>query len=109
VDLRKAFELHLSNNAVVEFLGGTPKEIPDHYREANPMELKIPQARQCLIHGADDDTVPVEFSREYVADKKKSGEQVELIEIPRCGHFELIDPESAPFKQVTSAVLSAVS
>ena len=107
VDLRKAFALHLSHDAVVEFLGGTPDAVPEHYREADPMELKIPQARQWLIHGTDDDTVPVEFSRNYV-EQKKSSESVQLIEITRCGHFELIDPGSAAFKQVTAAVLSAL-
>lgn len=108
VDLRKAFALHLSQDAVVEFLGGTPGEVPEHYREADPMELKIPQARQWLIHGADDDTVPVEFSREYAVQKKRSGEPVELIEISRCGHFDVIDPGAAAFKQVTAAVFSAL-
>jgi acetyl esterase/lipase len=108
VDLRKAFALHLSHDAVVEFLGGTPEEVPEHYREADPMELKVPQARQWLIHGTDDDTVPVEFSREYVQHKKKSGEPAQLIEIHGCGHFDLIDPDSAAFKQVRAAVLSAL-
>ncbi|HYU45263.1 MAG TPA: alpha/beta hydrolase [Terriglobales bacterium] len=109
VDLKKAFALHLSHDAVVEFLGGTPKEVPEHYREADPMELKIPQAGQWLIHGTDDDTVPVEFSREYVQQKKKSGEPAQLIEIHGCGHFDLIDPDSAAFTQVTAAALSALA
>jgi acetyl esterase/lipase len=108
VDLRKAFALHLSHDAVVEFLGGTPEEVPEHYREADPMELEIPHARQWLLHGSDDDTVPVEVSRDYVAQKKKIGETVDLVEIPRCGHFDVIDPESVAFKQVADAVLSAL-
>lgn len=108
VDLKKTFALHLSHDAVVEFLGGTPEGVPEHYREADPMELKIPQARQWLLHGSDDDTVPVEFSRDYVAQKKKIGETVDLVEIPRCGHFDVIDPDSAPFQQVTAAVRSAL-
>ena len=108
VDLRKAFALHLSHDAVVEFLGGTPEEVPEHIREADPLELEIPQARQWLIHGKDDDTVPPEFSREYGQQKKKRGESVELIELSGCGHFDLIDPDSAAFKQVTAAVLSAL-
>jgi acetyl esterase/lipase len=108
VDLRKALALHLSHDAVVEFLGGTPEEVPEHYREADPMELEIPQARQWLIHGKDDDSVPVEFSREYEQQKKNRGESVEFIELSGCGHFDLIDPESAAFKRVTAAVLSAL-
>ena len=32
---------------------------------------------------------------------------IELVEIPRCGHFDLIDPSSAAFKQVTATALAA--
>lgn len=109
VDLKQAFTLHLSHDAVVEFLGGKPDAVPEHYREADPMELSIPQARQWLLHGSEDDTVPPEFSRNYVAQKKKAGESVELLEIPQASHFDLIDPSSAAFAQLESTVLKAVS
>lgn len=108
VDLRKAFARHLSNDAVVEFLGGKPTEVAEHYREADPMELKITHARQWLLHGSEDDTVPPEFSRSY-AEQKKGRERVELVEIAHAGHFDLIDPGSEAFKQVKAAVLSAVA
>jgi acetyl esterase/lipase len=109
VDLRKGYALHLSRDAVAEFLGGKPDAVPEHYREADPMELSIPRARQWLLHGTEDDIVPPEFSRDYATQKKKAGESVQLIEIPRAGHFELIDPASEAFKQVTSTVLTAVA
>jgi acetyl esterase/lipase len=109
VDLKKAFVLHLSNDAVVEFLGGKPADVPEHYREADPMELSIPNARQWLLHGADDDTVPTAFSREYVEQKKKRGEQVQLVEIAHAGHFDLIDPGSEAFKTVKATVLAALA
>lgn len=99
VDLKRAFDLHLSNDAVVGFLGGKPSEVPEHYREADPNELAITDARQWLIHGTADDTVPVTFSRDYVEAKRKKGEKVELVEIPKCGHFDLIDPRSEAFKK----------
>ena len=108
VDLRKAYQLHLSNDAVVEYLRGTPSEVPDHYREADPMQLSIPHARQWLIHGLADDTVPSEFSRDYVAAKRKTAgktEDAHLLEIPDAGHFDLIDPHSAAWNQVEAAVL----
>ena len=107
VNLKKAFALHLSHDAVAEFLGGKPDEVPDHYREADPMELRITHARQWVLHGLDDDTVPPEFSREYAATKTKSGERVDLVEIAHAGHFELIDPGSEVFQKVISAVRSA--
>jgi acetyl esterase/lipase len=108
VDLRRAYQLHLSNDAVVEFLRGTPIEVPDHYREADPMQLAIPQARQWLIHGSADDTVPVDFSRAYVAYKQKrtgkDKEDVHLVEISGADHFDLIDPRSQAWKEVEQTV-----
>jgi len=113
VDLQRAYQLHLSNNAVVEFLHGTPAEVPDHYREADPMELSIPQDRQWLIHGADDDVVPSTFSRDYVVSKqKRSGkdkEDVHLLEIPTAGHFDVIDPRTKAWQQVEQTVLKLLS
>lgn len=105
VDLRQAWELHLSDNAVVEFLGGTPKDVPEHYREADPMELRIPQATQWLIHGAADNVVPPPFSRNYAEDKKPLGEDVHYLEISTAGHYDLIDPRSTAWPKVENTVL----
>ena len=108
VDLKKGFALHLSNDAVAEFLGGKPDAVPEHYREADPMELSIAHSRQWLLYGSEDDTVPPDFSRNYV-ETKKGGESVQLIEIARAGHFELIDPTSEAFKLVRSTVQTALA
>jgi acetyl esterase/lipase len=110
VDLQRAYQLHLSNNAVVEFLHGTPSEVPDHYREADLMQLSIPHAHQWLLHGSADDTVPPAFSRDYVSAKQKRvpKEDVHLLEIAGADHFDLIDPRSAAWKQVEQTVLQSV-
>jgi acetyl esterase/lipase len=109
VDLQRAYQLHLSNDAVVEFLHGTPTEVPDHYREADAMALSISQARQWLIHGSDDDVVPPAFSRDYVVSKQnragKEKEDAHLLEILAAGHFDVIDPRTRAWKQVEEAVL----
>lgn len=112
VDLERAYSLHLSNDAVVEFLGGTPSEVPDHYNEADPMKLSVSRARQRLIHGSADHIVPPAFSRDYVAAKqKRSGEEKEdalLLEIPGADHFDLIDPRTPAWKQVEQTILQLV-
>jgi pimeloyl-ACP methyl ester carboxylesterase len=108
VDLQRAYQLHLSNDAVVEFLRGTPSEVPDHYREADPMKLSLAHARQWLIYGTADDDVPSDFSRNYVAAKKRggsNGEDAHLLEIAGAGHLDLIDPSSAAWKRVEETVL----
>jgi acetyl esterase/lipase len=108
VDLHRALELHLSNDAVAEFLGGQPAEVPDHYRNASPAELRI-LATQKIFHGTKDDSVPYELSAEYVRRKKESGEDVELITLENVGHFELVDPESAIWSRVLSTFESLLA
>lgn len=106
VDLQQAWEQHLSDNAVVAFLGGKPSEVTEHYREADPMQLAINRATtQWLIHGAGDDTVPSYFSRHYVEQKKNRGEDVHYTEISIAGHLDLIDPRSKAWPTVENTVL----
>ena len=102
VNLRRAWELHLSNDAVVEFLGGTPDRVPEHYHEASPAELEI-GCQQLIVHGVQDDTVPVAMSRDYVKEKKKR-ESVAYLEFPDSGHLDLIDPGSNLWTKLAKAV-----
>ena len=109
VDLQRAYTLHLSNDAVVEFLRGTPAEVPDHYREADPMQLSIPHARQWLVHGSADDVIPPAFSRDYVSAKEKRAarekEDVHLLEISGADHFDVIDPRTSAWKKIEETIL----
>jgi acetyl esterase/lipase len=104
LNLQEAHRLHLSHDAVAEFLGGTPTAMADHYREADPMVIKLPTARQIVVHGTVDDTVPFSFSENYEKEKRKRGEKVDLLAIPKAGHYELIDPRTEAFAQVRDAV-----
>jgi len=108
VDLQQAFTLHLSSDAVVDFLGGPPKDVPDHYQDADPMGLAIPQARQVLMHGTRDDVVPPSLSRDYVEKKKKANEDVTFVEVAGADHFDLIDPRSVAWAKVEAQVLKLV-
>jgi acetyl esterase/lipase len=108
LNLQRAYELHLSNDAVVEFLHGKPAEVPDHYREADPTQLSIPQARQWIVQGLSDDVIPPAISSDYAAAKQKRiGKEIEnvhLLEISGADHFALIDPRNQAWKQVEQTV-----
>lgn len=106
LDLRRAWELHLSNDAVADFLGGSPAAVPDHYREASPADRHIPQAVQKLIHGTVDKDVPYEIGKRYADAKKKAGENVELITLPNVDHFQIVDPSSAVWPKVEGIIHS---
>jgi acetyl esterase/lipase len=110
VDLQQAYELHLSDDAVAGFLGGKPSAVPQHYSEADPIELKIDHAAtQWLIHGSPDDVVPSYFSRNYAQQKKQKGEDVHYLEISTAGHYDLIDPHSQAWSRVQDTVLHLLS
>jgi acetyl esterase/lipase len=103
VDLRRAWELQLSNTVVADFLGGSPDEVPDRYAFASPIErlpLGIPQR---LFHGTADDSVPLEISERYVQAAQSSGDDAQLIVLPNASHFDVVDPRTKEFAQVLAA------
>lgn len=103
LDLHRAYDLHLSDDAVVDFLGGAPQQVPQRYQEASPTCLNI-AAHQLVITGDSDDVVPPSFSRGYSAQKQKVGEKLDFIEIPLAGHYDLIDPRTEAFAKILEAL-----
>jgi len=106
-DLQLAYALHLSNDAVVHFLGGTPSERPDAYAAADAARhaSAIPRT---LIHGTHDDVVPIALSQSYVEQRRADRGQLELVELADASHFDLIDPLAPAFKVVLESVLRLV-
>ena len=104
-DLRRAWELKLSDTAAGEFLGGAPQDVPERYDAASPIEFLPLDMPQRILHGISDDEVPIEMSRIYADAAKRSGDDSTLVEVADAGHFELIDPRSSAWPIVKSAVL----
>jgi acetyl esterase/lipase len=104
-DLREAWKERLGNGVVSTLIGGTPDQYPDRYDAGSPIELLPTGIRQVLIHGSDDDIVPVSQSERFVERAEQLGEKPALIELDGIGHFELIDPESDAWPSVVEAVL----
>lgn len=109
LDLRRAWELHLSDDAVRGFLGGTPDHHPNRYAAASPAALLPSGARQTLIHGTKDDSVPYAISRAYADAARAAGDPVELITLPGASHFEIVDPRTDEWQAVARAVYAAVA
>lgn len=109
LDLHRAWELHLSDDAVRGFLGGTPEQHPDRYDAASPAALLPSGVRQTLIHGTADDSVPYAISRDYADAARAAGDPVELITLPGAGHFEIVDPRTDEWRLVRRAVREAAA
>jgi len=103
VDLKRAWELKLSDSVVATFLGGAPDQQPG----ADPMRLLPLRTKQVLFHGVDDDIVPVEIARHYMERALSLGDDAKLIELPG-GHFEPIDPRTAQWAAVKDEIARMV-
>jgi dipeptidyl aminopeptidase/acylaminoacyl peptidase len=90
--------LALAGAPAWEFLGGTPDEVPERYAAANPIRLVPLGVPTLLVHGAEDETVPVQRSREYAAAARAAGDPVELVEPVPGGHRLHPDPRSEAWR-----------
>jgi acetyl esterase/lipase len=79
-------------------LGGTPAEVPERYAAASPMSLIPLGVPTLLVHGPDDETVPVKRSRLYAEAARAAGDSVELVEPSPGGHRVHIDPRTEAWR-----------
>jgi acetyl esterase/lipase len=93
-DLESAFDLDAGGGAVRALLGGSPQDHPERYAQASPRRLLPLGVRQLLIHGTEDDALPVAMSRAYATAARAAGDSVDVVEIADMGHMEFLDPAS---------------
>lgn len=93
-------------NAVTQLLGGSPEDYEDRYRQTSPLELLPLKLPQRLIHGNEDDLVPVKLSQDYASAAQAKGDDAQLVIIPDAGHFDLIAPRSSSWARVEESVVS---
>lgn len=101
-DLRAAAEAHLGDDAVPALLGGSPSQVPDRYDAADPATrlANKPRCEVVVIHGIDDDLVPVDNTRGLGARHPF----VVIHEVEGIEHFALIDPLSPAWPVVRASV-----
>lgn len=103
-DLRRAWELGLSNKVVGDFIGGSPAEFTDRYRDASPIERLPAGVPQRLVHGETDDIVPIEISERYQEAARAVKDDCTLLRLP-CDHFDIVDPRSKVWPHVSRTML----
>lgn len=103
-DLRAAAAAHLGDDATQALLGGEPGDVPQRYDAADPVTRFVtrPSCEVLVVHGADDDIVPVANSRGLHA----AHPWVVLHELEGVEHFGVIDPWSPAWPAVLDAVRS---
>jgi acetyl esterase/lipase len=93
------------NDRTVAFLGGSPDQVPDRWRDANPYTHvgRRPEMPVTLVVG-DADVQKVDAQR-FQAALTAAGHTVDLLVVPAAGHFEIVIPRLPAGRTVVEAVL----
>ena len=105
LDLVGGEQQGLGGGAVDALMGGTPKQYPERYAVGSPYALLPLGVPGTLVHGLDDDTVPISQSDSFAAKAKKLGDKVTEVRMPGVDHFMLIDPTTPAWAQCRKAAL----
>jgi len=104
VDLRRAWQLRLSDRAVAELMGGPPAKVAQRYRSGSPIELVPLGIRVRLLHGTEDSVVPIEISNGYQKAANRVGDDARLVVLPGADHFAPVDPRSEHWPTVLKTI-----
>jgi acetyl esterase/lipase len=90
---------------VTDFLGGTPADRPEAYRDGSAQSfLPLGVSQQIiaggLLHGAS------ELTTEYESRAKQKGDSVVIVPLEGSNHFDMLKPDSPHGKAVIQAILA---
>ena len=105
LDLEAAVAARLGNGAVDDFLGPGSDRRGEAYALASPIRLLPTGIPSVLVHGDQDEDVPLEQSRRYAAAAIAAGDRCTLVERPGADHYGVITVGSPDWQVCRSAVL----
>ena len=103
LDLATACTARVGGSAESDLMGGTPVQVSDRYRLADPIELLPILTPVLCVHSRADTNVPFAQSTAYVAAAHRLGSRATLHEVAG-DHFTLIDPSSPDWAVVVRAL-----
>lgn len=109
IDLEKAFMAEVGDNAVSALLNGSPNEHPERYALHSPIRILPIGGRQLIIHGSQDEYLPVEWSRDYVTCSRDSGDNIDYIEIGNGEHMDYLDPSSEAVSKLQDWLIKVIN
>ena len=99
LDLGRAHEQRMGDDAVAQFLGAGPDAAPERYATADPVRLLPTGAAVLCVHGTEDTAVPPEQSDRYAAAATAAGDTVEVVRLPG-DHMVVIDLAGEAWRRV---------
>ena len=94
---------------VTQFIGGTPAQFPNRYREGSASGLLPIGVRQELLLAGKHGEEWIGLFKEYVAAAEKAGDPVHMPTMEGTGHFDGINPQAPACETVIASVRSLLS
>lgn len=99
-DVARTAQEGLGESAAVDFFGAGLEQVA---QEASPLhQLPQKQAQLFVIHGTDDQRVPLEHTQDYVRALEAAAIAFEFWKIPELDHFHIIDPSCCIWSRLIS-------
>ena len=108
LDLRLSEAQNLGQGAAQAFVGGASAEHPGIYDAASPSEAPDAGRPVRLVHGDDDDVVPLSQSESYLAAARRAGQDAWLTTV-EGDHMAVVGPSAEARAAVIAAVASLSS
>lgn len=103
-DLAAAHERGICQDAVAEFLGDQPGEVPETLALASPAELPPTDAPHLHLVGDLDHVVPGDYVSASASRMRAAGQDSRVILVPGSGHMEPALPSTGPWPEVLGAL-----
>jgi acetyl esterase/lipase len=91
---------------VTRFVGGTPEEFPDRYRQGSASGLLPIGVKQELLLAGGNRAEWAELFRKYAAAAEKSGDAIRMPIMEGANHFDGINPHAVAWETVMRSVRS---
>lgn len=107
-DLAFLHQQGVCGDVIDKLMGGSPQEFPDRYALGSATELLPMGIPQVIVVGRHD-SAWAGVGRRYYQQAIAAKDDVRLIEAPKSGHFEMIDPDSSTWSLVRVAAYALLS
>lgn len=87
-----------------QLVGADSRPAARIYADTSPVDLLPLGARQTIVSGGLDPIVPASFGHGWVEAARARGDSPTELDLPRAGHFELIDPSDPDWNIVARAI-----
>jgi acetyl esterase/lipase len=106
IDVFATAGAHACGVDTVQRLIDLPKRGAKAFNDTSPMRLKV-SPPQWLVQGQQDGIVLPRLGHDYAKAKRARGERIEIIDLDKAGHFELIAPWSNAWPPIVDAFRAA--